>query len=104
MGKDCCWCCNRLAYHLGAYLHKNFKLPGTHGIVYGWKPPRVGIPLSVLKSLEDDLWVELVEALGDPPRPRGFRQNSGWSVSSRSENVSGALRANHGESVRDKNS
>ena len=49
-------------------------------MIYGWKPPRVGIPLSVLNSLEDDLWVELVEALRVPPRPRGFRQNSGWSI------------------------
>ncbi|KAL4081204.1 hypothetical protein J3A83DRAFT_4084967, partial [Scleroderma citrinum] len=77
VGKDCCWCCNRLAYHLSAHLNKNFKLAGTHGIIYGWKPPRVGIPVSVLKLLEDDLWVELVEALRVPPRPRGFRQNSG---------------------------
>ncbi|KAL4073362.1 hypothetical protein V8B97DRAFT_230318 [Scleroderma yunnanense] len=80
VGKDCCWCCNRLAYHLSAHLKKNFKLPGTHGVVYGWKPPSVGIPVSVLKLLEDDLWVELVEALHVPPRPRGFRQDSGWSI------------------------
>ncbi|KAL4075285.1 hypothetical protein V8B97DRAFT_2022279 [Scleroderma yunnanense] len=78
VGKDCCWCCNRLAYHLGAHLQKEFKLPRTQGRIYGWKPARVGIPVDVLKSLENDLWLELVEALYEPPRRR-FRQNSGGS-------------------------
>ncbi|KAL4065128.1 hypothetical protein J3A83DRAFT_4099768 [Scleroderma citrinum] len=78
VGKDCCWCCNKLAYHLGAHLQKGFKLPQTQGRIYGWKPPRVGIPVAVLELLEDDLWLELVKALYEPPR-RGFRQNSGGS-------------------------
>ncbi|KAL4065134.1 hypothetical protein J3A83DRAFT_4099532 [Scleroderma citrinum] len=78
VGKDCCWCCNKLAYHLGAHLQKEFKLPRTQGLIYGWKPPRVGIPVSLLKSLENDLWLELVEALYDLRRRR-FRQNSGGS-------------------------
>jgi len=39
------------------------KLPGSHGIVYPWSPPRFGLDLSVLQILEDRLWNALYTAI-----------------------------------------
>lgn len=55
----CCWCCDRLAYHLGEHLKEEFNLPGKHGTFYAWSPPTIGIDVAELKALEQDLWDEL---------------------------------------------
>ena len=59
VGKKCCWCCDRLGSRLG-----DIKLPGSHGVLYSWTPPRVGVGTTVLRALEDDLWNELKAAVG----------------------------------------
>ncbi|KIJ13056.1 hypothetical protein PAXINDRAFT_156651 [Paxillus involutus ATCC 200175] len=64
-GKKCCWCCARLAIHLGRHLDTDFKLPGTHGVLFGWSPPTVGVDVAVLQDLETDLWTELHNALSE---------------------------------------
>ena len=35
VNKKCCWCCDRLGTLLG-----DVKLPGSHGVLYSWRPPR----------------------------------------------------------------
>jgi hypothetical protein len=62
-GKKCCWCCDRLAHHLGKHLQVEFKLLGTHGVLHAWSPPTIGIDVSVLEALENDLWNELNSTL-----------------------------------------
>ncbi|KAF8414845.1 hypothetical protein L210DRAFT_852298 [Boletus edulis BED1] len=55
VSKKCCWCCDWLGGHLDA----QFQLPGTHGLMFPWDPPVVGVDVSVLKTLEAKLWEEL---------------------------------------------
>ncbi|KIM48631.1 hypothetical protein M413DRAFT_20991 [Hebeloma cylindrosporum] len=54
VSRKCCWCCNRLGSLLG-----DFNLPGSHGVICSWRPPRAGVDLTVLRSLENDLWGEM---------------------------------------------
>lgn len=75
VGKKCCWCCNRLGSRLG-----DIKLPGSHGVLYSWTPPRVGVDITVLRALEDDLWTELKAAVGDTMFRVHSRQSSGSST------------------------
>ncbi|CAA7270715.1 unnamed protein product [Cyclocybe aegerita] len=65
VGKKCCWCCYRLATLLPQHYgdENPISLPGTHGILYGWCPPRVGVEVEVLKRLESKLWVKLDRAI-----------------------------------------
>ncbi|KAL4062198.1 hypothetical protein J3A83DRAFT_2417583 [Scleroderma citrinum] len=53
--KMCCWCCDWLGQHLTTH----FVLPGTHGIMYPWDPPKFGVSVSVLRRLERELWRSL---------------------------------------------
>ncbi|KIM51598.1 hypothetical protein SCLCIDRAFT_33316 [Scleroderma citrinum Foug A] len=55
VSKRCCWCCE----WLGKNLESQFTLPGTHGMMYPWDPPNVGVSESVLKKLEGELWDQL---------------------------------------------
>ena len=55
--KKCCWCCDRLGTLLG-----DVKLPGSHGVLYSWRPPRVGVDVAVLRSFESILWNEMKAA------------------------------------------
>ena len=55
----CCWCCDWLSQH----LETRFTLPGTHGVMYPWDPPKVGVSELVLKKLERELWNQLYEAV-----------------------------------------
>ena len=59
VSRKCCWCCD----WLGKNLETEFTLPGTHGIMYPWDPPKVGIGISVLQKLEAELWQELYQAV-----------------------------------------
>ncbi|KAJ8587978.1 hypothetical protein M405DRAFT_277292 [Rhizopogon salebrosus TDB-379] len=69
VGKKCCWCCSTL----GAILQDkcvSIERPGSHGVIYPWSPPRVGLDVSVLRKLEDRLWDELhgeIEMCRPPP-------------------------------------
>ncbi|KAJ8583012.1 hypothetical protein M405DRAFT_829631, partial [Rhizopogon salebrosus TDB-379] len=63
VGKKCCWCCSTLSSILSQDKHVSIKLPGSHGIVYPWSPPRVGLDVSVLEILEERLWAELHTAV-----------------------------------------
>jgi hypothetical protein len=80
VGKKCCWCCSTLGSILSQDKHVSIKLPGSHGIMYPWIPPRVGLDVSVLEILEERLWAELHKAI----EKGGFgvplsRQSSGSS-------------------------
>ena len=57
--QKCCWCCDWLRKNLE--LH--FTLPGTHGVIYPWDPPKVGVSELVLKKLEEELWIKLYDAV-----------------------------------------
>jgi len=63
VGKKCCWCCSALGSILSQDKHISIKLPGSHGIIYPWTPPRVGLDLNVLQILEDQLWDALYMAI-----------------------------------------
>jgi hypothetical protein len=60
VGGKCCWCCDRLGSLLG-----DIKLPGSHGVLLSWTPPRVGVDVTVLQALENDLWDEMNAAVED---------------------------------------
>jgi len=38
-------------------------LPGTHGVIYPWDPPKVSVSELVLKKLEEELWIKLYDAV-----------------------------------------
>ena len=63
VGKKCCWCCSALGSILSQDKHISIQLPGSHGIIYPWSPPQVGLDLSVLQILEDKLWDALYTAI-----------------------------------------
>ncbi|GBE85570.1 hypothetical protein SCP_0800870 [Sparassis crispa] len=52
VGKKCCWCCDWLGRHLPVLGQDRFSLPGTHGKILPWSPPRFGIPPTTLALLE----------------------------------------------------
>ncbi|KAJ8597369.1 hypothetical protein M405DRAFT_507775 [Rhizopogon salebrosus TDB-379] len=61
VGKKCCWCCSTLVTIL---QDKSVSIErGSHGIIYPWSPPRVGLDASVLQKLEDRWWDELHRAI-----------------------------------------
>ena len=41
----------------------DIDLPGSHGVISAWSPPRVGLDLTVLQDLENNLWDELYRAI-----------------------------------------
>ncbi|KAI0062998.1 hypothetical protein BV25DRAFT_494037 [Artomyces pyxidatus] len=55
---SCCWCCWRLRDCLALNPPQKFLLPKNHGVIVPWGPP-LGIPLSVLETLEHDLVAKL---------------------------------------------
>lgn len=75
VGKKCCWCCDRLGSLLG-----NIKLPGSHGVLFSWTPPRIGVDVSVLQALENKLWVEMNAAIEDNISRVHSHQSSGSST------------------------
>jgi len=59
VGKKCCWCCKKLS----ELIEPSISIPGSHGIIYSWCPPRIGVSLNVLEELEGQLWRRLHQAL-----------------------------------------
>ena len=59
VAQKCCWCCDWLS----KILEMQFTLPGTHGVMYPWDPPKVGVSELVLKKLEGELWNQLYEVV-----------------------------------------
>ncbi|RPD53588.1 hypothetical protein L227DRAFT_396380 [Lentinus tigrinus ALCF2SS1-6] len=53
--KKCCWACFRLAELLLEDTQRDFILPGTHGVIYPWSPPPLGVSSQVLSRLRDEL-------------------------------------------------
>ena len=80
--KKCCWCCNKLGSLLG-----DVKLPGSHGVLCSWTPPRMGIDITLLQALEDSLWKELEAAIGNTLSLVPSRQRSGSSTILESEDI-----------------
>ncbi|KIM55278.1 hypothetical protein SCLCIDRAFT_52854, partial [Scleroderma citrinum Foug A] len=59
ISEECCWCCDWLSKN----SESQFMLLGTHGMMYPWDPPKVGVSELVLKKLEGELWNNLYEAV-----------------------------------------
>ncbi|EDR06078.1 uncharacterized protein LACBIDRAFT_294726 [Laccaria bicolor S238N-H82] len=76
VGKKCCWCCDRL----GSLLDIDIKLPGSHGVLFAWTPPRVGVEVTILQQLEKELWDEMSAAVTDKISGGHSRQSSGSST------------------------
>ncbi|KAF8342272.1 uncharacterized protein EI90DRAFT_3032685 [Cantharellus anzutake] len=62
VAKKCCWCCNMLATLLNS-TDIQFSLPGSHGRIFPWALPRIGISYEVACSLEDKLQKQLSLAI-----------------------------------------
>ncbi|KAG2014310.1 hypothetical protein CC2G_011138 [Coprinopsis cinerea AmutBmut pab1-1] len=78
VGKKCCYCCWQLGERIGGV-----KLPGTHGILFPWTPPPIGVDIAQLRDLEQHLWKNLGDLCTRPlsRRPRLVRrQSSGESM------------------------
>jgi hypothetical protein len=52
-GKKCCWCCAKLS----ELMNPTILIPGSHGTIYPWCPPRIGVSLGILEALESELWI-----------------------------------------------
>ena len=70
--KKACWCCFWLSQH----LQLKVTPLGTHGVIYPWDPPIVGINEEVLQELEDALWKELRNIVENPPKTHFFTRHS----------------------------
>jgi len=84
VGKMCCWCCQKLSQLINPLI----STPGSHGTIYPWCPPRIGISLEVLEVLEGQLWGRLCQALHEHSHQRQSthsRQSSGPSTISSSD-------------------
>ncbi|KAG1889548.1 hypothetical protein F4604DRAFT_848110 [Suillus subluteus] len=76
VSKKFCWCCSRL----GLLLKDNGEhlvLPGSHGVVYPWSPPLVGVDIERLHELEQGLLAELRNATRKTESLPSTRQTSG---------------------------
>ena len=62
-------------------------MPGSHGMLYAWSPPRVGLDVTVLQALENILWDELKAAVGDTRFLVHSRQNFGSSTVAEEEQL-----------------
>jgi hypothetical protein len=58
----CCWCCNMLATLLNS-TGIRFSLPGSHGRIFPWALPSIGISYKVACSLENELRKQLSLAI-----------------------------------------
>ncbi|KAJ6618820.1 hypothetical protein B0H10DRAFT_2217314 [Mycena sp. CBHHK59/15] len=76
VGKKCCWCCWMLGEFLKNDRGREFILPGTHGIIFPWIPPKHGIPVDVLDRLEKLLVLKLEEAITTHTVSSSSRQSS----------------------------
>ncbi|KAF8956270.1 hypothetical protein BDZ97DRAFT_1958891 [Flammula alnicola] len=68
VSNNCCWCCNWLGNKL-----TDINLPASHGVIYAWSPPLVGVDIAVLRDLEDILWRKLASALRNASQTRSRR-------------------------------
>jgi hypothetical protein len=68
-------------------LNVKVELPGSHGILYPWEPPLIGVPIEFLRYLDKMLFDLLSEraVLGRKVHGSQSRRSSG--VSNRSEEV-----------------
>jgi hypothetical protein len=73
VAKKHCWCCSRLASELASDLQNNkfFISKGAHNIIFPWAPPTVGIPLKVLRNMEEQLSTKLFDVLAGVLRSFG---------------------------------
>ncbi|KAF8322368.1 uncharacterized protein EI90DRAFT_3078080, partial [Cantharellus anzutake] len=62
VAQKCCWCCNMLATLLNS-ADIQFSLPGSHGRIFPWALPSMGISYEVACSLEDKLQKQLSLAI-----------------------------------------
>jgi len=60
VGKKCCWCCASFAGILRvAHPRISFQVPASHGLLFPWALPTIGISLPVAESMENalkELW------------------------------------------------
>ncbi|CAA7265123.1 unnamed protein product [Cyclocybe aegerita] len=69
VGTRCCWCCWRLKTLLNDRKgpasgsgNEEVVMLGTHATIDPWCPPQIGIPLDILRKLENELEGMLVDA------------------------------------------
>ncbi|KAF8337098.1 uncharacterized protein EI90DRAFT_3044876 [Cantharellus anzutake] len=62
VAKKCCWCCSMLATLLNS-TDIQFSLPGSHGRIFPWALPSMGISYEVACSLEEKLKNQLSLAI-----------------------------------------
>ncbi len=65
VGKKCCWCCSSLAGMLrAAHSGVTFQIPMSHGLIFPWALPTIGISLPVATSMETALMTIWLRELG----------------------------------------
>jgi hypothetical protein len=87
VGKKSCFCCALLAKTFqAANSPVSFDLPASHGIIFPWALPTIGIPLPVAQSMEDtlmDVWYrEVVKFAQEYGKPAASSMQSTMSLPS----------------------
>ncbi|KZV73138.1 hypothetical protein PENSPDRAFT_319905 [Peniophora sp. CONT] len=60
VSKKCCWTCWKLSQSLQSRdTRQTFDLADSHGKIYAWDPPEIGIPTAVLRDLSESLMQEV---------------------------------------------
>ncbi|KAF9508254.1 hypothetical protein BS47DRAFT_1350567 [Hydnum rufescens UP504] len=92
VGKKCCWCCSQLAEQLNiAHPHISLQVPASHGLVFPWALPSIGISLAIAESLETalkEVWHQQVGKFAEEFDKRSGGIQSG--MSSPSDSISEA--------------
>ncbi len=85
VGKKCCWCCSSLASALRTeHPLISFQGPESHGLIFPWVLPTIGISVPVAQYMETALirmWLEEAlkfasERLRFPNSPKGVLQSA----------------------------
>ncbi|RDX50257.1 hypothetical protein OH76DRAFT_1482409 [Lentinus brumalis] len=88
LAKKCCWACFRLSELLqqDADVHREFILPGSHGVMFPWTPPPFGIPSSIWRIFREELIQMIVDwAIAQVDHLNTSRQSSPYYEASEPE-------------------
>ncbi|KAI0319407.1 hypothetical protein OF83DRAFT_807034 [Amylostereum chailletii] len=72
VSKKCCWCCWQLSQYFQNQGHR-FVLGSTHGIVFQWPAPSVGVPVEAVQEMLRTLLQRIAELVS---QPGGARQSA----------------------------
>jgi len=74
VGKKCCWCCSRLAEELQvAHPTVSFEIPASHGLIFQWALPTIGVSVDVAKAMEkalEEIWHREVDRFAEAFKKR----------------------------------